>query len=231
MRLRRCRTHRGAGARATAQALAAFALIALVAALRPLWAQTVPTGVQSYHVLGYEEHLWAMYARTPSGGLQQNSMRSVVTISASSDNQVFRYDHWEDGFEADVFTPTQSLTLVLGDGNSGFQDAFETVSYANDDGTESWIGPWAETDAAGVGPGAGDVQISGGQLTITNSVGPTSIQRTADVTGAGLTFAHLSFDVSTTGAVAGDQIVVEFSNGGPFTVLETFDGAVSGFRM
>ena len=41
-----------------------------------------------------------------------------VTFSAATDNTVIYYDHWEDGYERDITNPTQSTTLVFGDGNS-----------------------------------------------------------------------------------------------------------------
>jgi hypothetical protein len=40
-----------------------------------------------------------------------------VTFSAGTDNTVIYYDHWEDGYEKDITNPTQSTTLVFGDGN------------------------------------------------------------------------------------------------------------------
>ena len=83
-------------------------------------AQTVPTGLQEYFVLGYEQHIWDMMDKVQNGegGAQfGNGMNSVVTATASADNQVVYYDHWEDGFEADIFNPVQLSTLIIGDGN------------------------------------------------------------------------------------------------------------------
>lgn len=42
-----------------------------------------------------------------------------VTFSAATDNTVIYYDHWEDGYEKDITNPTQSTTLVFGDGIPG----------------------------------------------------------------------------------------------------------------
>ncbi len=84
-------------------------------------AQTVPTGFQEYFVLGYEQHVWDMLTRvqTGEGGPAfANGMNSVVSATASADNQVVTYDHWEDGLEADVLNPVQATTLVIGDSNN-----------------------------------------------------------------------------------------------------------------
>jgi hypothetical protein len=40
-----------------------------------------------------------------------------VTFSAATDGTVIYYDHWEDGYEANITNPTQSTTLIFGDGN------------------------------------------------------------------------------------------------------------------
>ncbi len=103
---------------------AAFAVLAL--AVPPLSAQTVPTGYQEYFVIGRETHIWDMMDKVQNGegGAQfAGAMNSVVTATASADNQVFYYDHWEDGLEADILNPVQGSTLVIGDGNPANGDA------------------------------------------------------------------------------------------------------------
>ncbi|WP_341405633.1 SdrD B-like domain-containing protein [Luteolibacter soli] len=40
-----------------------------------------------------------------------------VTLAAATDGTVIYYDHWEDGYEKDITNPTQSTTLIFGDGN------------------------------------------------------------------------------------------------------------------
>ena len=64
-----------------------IALVIMTAAT--LGAQTVPTGVQEYYVLGWEQHVWDMMDRVQNaqGGAQfANGMNSVVTATASADN-------------------------------------------------------------------------------------------------------------------------------------------------
>lgn len=100
-------------------------LIVVLGGLVPtVSAQTIPTGFQEYHVVGYEEHIWNMFltvANTEGFACTFNpaEMVSVVAVTASTSNQIVYYDHWEDGFEADIFNPVQPTTLVLGDNNPG----------------------------------------------------------------------------------------------------------------
>ena len=46
-----------------------------------------------------------------------NNLRTVVSIKCPYGNVVFRYDHWEDGYEADLQFPTQATTEIWGDGD------------------------------------------------------------------------------------------------------------------
>ncbi|MBN1269627.1 MAG: hypothetical protein JXB04_08570, partial [Kiritimatiellae bacterium] len=45
-------------------------------------------------------------------------MRTVISIVAGSDGTLLYFDHWEDGYEADISSPTQATTAVWGDGNA-----------------------------------------------------------------------------------------------------------------
>ena len=98
--------------------IAAIAL-ALIGA-RGASSQAIPTGVQVYQVIGSEQHVWDMLddvAQGEGGTTFGLGMESIVSVTASTDGQVVRYDHWEDGFEADISTPVQATTFVLGDGD------------------------------------------------------------------------------------------------------------------
>ena len=98
----------------------------LVTGTALLQAQTVPTGIQEYFILGHEQHVWNMMSKVEAGqggGAFDDAMNSLVTAVASADNQVIYYDHWEDGLEANVLIPVQASTLVLGDGNVANGDA------------------------------------------------------------------------------------------------------------
>ncbi|OWY60413.1 hypothetical protein B7486_69315, partial [cyanobacterium TDX16] len=47
----------------------------------------------------------------------------TVGVTNAATGSVMYYDHWEDGFEADLANPTQSTTLVFGDNDTGNGDA------------------------------------------------------------------------------------------------------------
>ena len=46
-------------------------------------------------------------------------MRSIISIAATGDNTIIYYDHWEDGYEADLANPVQATTEIWGDNNAG----------------------------------------------------------------------------------------------------------------
>ncbi len=109
-----------------------FAALCVVIALAGFTtAQTVPTGVQEYFVLGWEQHMWDMMDRVvdaEGSGPLQSGMNSVVTATASATGQVLYYDHWEDGIDTglvdfpDTIGVLQATTRVLGDGVPGNGD-------------------------------------------------------------------------------------------------------------
>ena len=114
-------------------------------------ASSVPSGFQEYHVLGDEQHVWDMFDRVVTGesasGELEDALQSVVSIVASTDNQIVYYDHWEDGFdpELDVAlaggdpdeTSLQSSTLIFGNGSTAneFGDACDFIAAACAGGT------------------------------------------------------------------------------------------------
>ncbi len=106
--------------------LCVAAVITTLLTVASLGAQTVPTGVQEYFILGWEQHLWDMMATVQAGEggpTLANGMNSVVTATAAADGQVIYYDHWEDGLDPglanfpDTIGALQATTLVIGDGN------------------------------------------------------------------------------------------------------------------
>jgi len=74
-------------------------------------AAALPTGYQEYYVLGYEEHIWRAFEGI-YGGTVSGNICSTVSLVATADHQVVYYDHWEDGYEADLLHPVQSSTEV-----------------------------------------------------------------------------------------------------------------------
>ncbi|HPT17414.1 MAG TPA: hypothetical protein PK388_09030, partial [Kiritimatiellia bacterium] len=44
-------------------------------------------------------------------------MESVIGMAVGTDATLIYYDHWEDGYEADITSPTQMTSQVWGDAN------------------------------------------------------------------------------------------------------------------
>ncbi len=60
-----------------------------------------------------------------------NDIRSTISIVPTEDTVVIFYDHWEDGYEADITNPVQSSTEVWGDGNVGNMILNLIYAYSN----------------------------------------------------------------------------------------------------
>ena len=123
--------------------------------------------------------------------------------------------------------PTQSV-----------RDEFNAVSFANNDGTALWEGDWTEYDVAGAGPGAGNVDVTDGEMRLRDMPDTgtqPSLAREVDLSDA--TTATFSFDYRTTVGVDNDDAVaVEVSSdgGASYTLIETFtgiSGETSGSRL
>ncbi|MDD2727968.1 Ig-like domain-containing protein, partial [Malikia sp.] len=46
------------------------------------------------------------------------NIQTVIALSATGNGTIVVYDHWEDGYEADINNPIQSTTQIWGDGNT-----------------------------------------------------------------------------------------------------------------
>jgi uncharacterized repeat protein (TIGR01451 family) len=85
-------------------------LLVLSSTATSVHAQTA--GYQEYYVLGYEEHVWQAFNRINDSGPILYPICSTVSLVATANHQVVYYDHWEDGYEADLLHPIQSSTEV-----------------------------------------------------------------------------------------------------------------------
>jgi hypothetical protein len=81
---------------------------------------------QVYYVPFPEDNQLAGFVGVNSAAV--DPLAVFVTFSASADNTVIYYDHWEDGYEDDITRPKQSTTQVLGDAD--YRDS--SSSYVTD---------------------------------------------------------------------------------------------------
>ena len=52
-----------------------------------------------------------------SVALASNNIRTIISLRIPYTGTIVIWDHWEDGYETNILNPTQSTTLVWGDGN------------------------------------------------------------------------------------------------------------------
>ena len=89
--------------------------------------------VQMYYVPLPEDQIKAsltrLYASTGT------TIDSTISIVPAQNNAIVYYDHWEDGYEANIESPMQTSTQVWGDGNpaNGMPPGFITDVLTSDD--------------------------------------------------------------------------------------------------
>ncbi len=86
----------------------------LSSATQALTSVAQPVIVQTYFVPYAEENIYRALNTINTAATGTNA--ALISISAFASNTIIYYDHWEDGYESDLSNPTQSTTLVWGDG-------------------------------------------------------------------------------------------------------------------
>ncbi len=90
-------------------------LLGFASLLSAVQAQTI---VHEYYVPLPEAQLrTALVGVEPASGRVGSQMESVISIVIAAPGTVVKFDHWEDGYEVNLNTPTQPSTLIWGDGN------------------------------------------------------------------------------------------------------------------
>jgi uncharacterized repeat protein (TIGR01451 family) len=167
------------------QTVPLFAWIAIwLSFLIPLPASAaLPAGFQEYYVLGYEEHVWRAFLAINDDDppeLQVGKICSTVNLVATADHQIVYYDHWEDGYEADLINPIQPTTEVYGDGNSSNggseSDILATGDAINLTSNQDISGATVITGYVAVNPARDpdDLRYDGGDRIITSG-GPINL--------------------------------------------------------
>ena len=62
-----------------------------------------------------ETHTYSMFEEINSA--TTTNIVNVISVAANATNTIIVWDHFEDGYEADVANPTQATTQVWGDNN------------------------------------------------------------------------------------------------------------------
>jgi hypothetical protein len=104
-----------------------FWILSLV--LAPQEVQGLTAGYTEYYIPGGSDQLWEIFTNldndpplvdfvpTP-GPTDRWGLHSVIAATASADNTVIYYDHWEDGYDVNPLTPgPTSETYTLNKGN------------------------------------------------------------------------------------------------------------------
>ena len=83
---------------------------------------SLPAGFEEFYILGRETQIYTMFqtieATQGVNVINSGNMASIVAFTATMDGQVIYYDHWEDGYEADLLNPVQSTTEIIGNGDN-----------------------------------------------------------------------------------------------------------------
>ncbi|MBC6999594.1 Calx-beta domain-containing protein [Cytophaga sp. FL35] len=108
-----------------------------------------------------------------------------------------------------------------------YLDRFNTVSYANNNGSQNFSSNWIETGDTNNGPNSQYVRITGNRLELYYLYSET-IRRTANLTGA--SSAILSFDWQSVSLGGGRDLAVQVSNNGgaSYTTIATITGNTNG---
>jgi hypothetical protein len=85
----------------------------------------LPPLVQTFYVPFPEDQLLDSFGAINSKSA--GPIQTHISITAAADGTIIVYDHWEDGYEADISNPTQSTTQIWGDGNSANGTAPGTI--------------------------------------------------------------------------------------------------------
>lgn len=177
-------------------------------------AQGVPSGYQEYFVVGHEQHVWDMMDKVVSAegaGPLSDGSNSLITATANADFQVIYYDHWEDGYEADIFNPVQGSTMILGDGDPTNGDACDFTPDPTCSGDTISRGDYVNL-ASNAGLSAGCTVPSVDPATYTELCSTVPVNPRCATAGA-CTNAEFRFD-------GGDLIR---STGGPLSVVHSQD--------
>ncbi len=143
----------------------------------------------------------------------------ALKIAKSVSSSPLYYEGREVTFDLTVQNLISSL--VASNDTATVLDRFNSYSYSNNDGTESWSGDWVESENDG--PNSGSININNPAQRLVISSG--SIYRDVDLTGANTAF--LSFIHRTQSGTGTVTVEISDDNGSSWNVVEVFSMSVS----
>lgn len=72
---------------------------------------------KTYFIPYAEDQAYLALQRSGSLVIPSNNIRTIISLKISYPGMKLIWDHWEDGYEADILNPLQSSTQVWGDSN------------------------------------------------------------------------------------------------------------------
>lgn len=89
-------------------------------------AVALPPPIQTYYLPLPETHTYQVFETINSA--TTTNIRNVISIAPNATNTLIVYDHFEDGYEANIAFPTQATTRIWGDNNpsNGIPPGFAT---------------------------------------------------------------------------------------------------------
>ena len=140
------------------------------------------------------------------------NIQTVVAITATDNNTVVAYDHWEDNYETNLNDPTQTSTKVwVYTGGLWYNDLDKSGSY--------------NTGDTAVVSGTGGITVNGQTLILTNAVNPLS-PTTVDFDGRDKIGSSKAISVTRAGwsttpgtVLAGAVSVIDAGNAGKSYIL------------
>ncbi|PCJ20256.1 MAG: hypothetical protein COA96_15900 [SAR86 cluster bacterium] len=148
---------------------------------------------------------------------------TVTTINVDVTNHYAGFVG-ESASEDPNFTFNNVITSVT------YKDEFESVSFANNDGTTFFAANWVENDGVAVGPAAGNILISGTQLEMTSTVGDPNpdFSRVADLSVFAVSeTVFLNFEYAYQFLNSGSDVLevqARANSGDAFTTVQSFSG-------
>lgn len=72
---------------------------------------------KTYYMPYAEDQAIVALRRSASVTLPSSNVRTIISVKISYPGIILTWDQWEDGYEANILSPTQSTTQIWGDGN------------------------------------------------------------------------------------------------------------------